>query len=137
MPNTITIDGIILNTWAYDDQIFARMVHYDEGDERGYYNLAFPETLVVREVDGSGNYVQRRTRVQPRNRDRLAEGRPLVVTGRLMHRDERVDLSDFLRRAKGSTLTAEEQAGIEALTDKAGVENRAVVQIAVEEVVYL
>jgi hypothetical protein len=60
-----------------------------------------------------------------------------VVTGRLQHRDERVDLSDFLRRAKGSTLTAEEQAGIEALTDKAGVENRAVVQIAVEEVVYL
>ena len=46
------------------------MVHYDEGDKRGFYNLAIPDTRLVREVDGSGNYGQ------SHNRDRLAQGYP-------------------------------------------------------------
>lgn len=138
MPNCVTIDGVVQSTWTYNDALFARLVHYAPDGSRGYFSLSFPGQVVVKETDEQGTAVQRLVRIQRRFHDKLVKSAVVVVNGKLTHRDDQVALLDAVRRCqRGDDLTEEERAALEVFSLKAGPENRAVIEIAVEEVVFL
>jgi hypothetical protein len=140
MPNVVMLDGVVQAVWTYGGGLFARIVHYEPDGSRGYYNLAFPKDAPVtaRETDNQGTATQRRIQISEHNRDRIDRGAVVTITGRLNHRDERVSLHDFLNRAPGGEqLSGEAQQQVAALADQVGEENRSIVEITVEEVIYL
>jgi len=138
MPNLVMLDGIIQNTWTYNDVLHARLVHYEPDGSRGYYLAIFPEVVQMKETDAQGSLSQRRVQLNRRNLDRVAKGVAVVVTGKLTHRDERVGLADFAKRARdGSGLDEADHITLTALAAKVGQENRAVVEIAVHELTFI
>jgi len=139
MPNIVTLDGVIVNTWSFNDQLCARLCHYGADGARSYFNLVFPDAaILIREVNAQGVAQQRRVPLARRATDRIARSRVVVVTGQLVSRDRKVPLSEFVERAKdGSGLSDTEKATLETLADKIGQEPRAVTEIVVQELVYL
>ena len=141
MPNLVVLDGVIVNTWSFNDQLFARLVHYEDSGERGYFNLAFPDMVLIRETTQGGNAQQRRVLINRNDPDKVARSQVLLVTGKLQHRDRQVPLQEFLERAKPATgqpgLSDTERATLTDLADKVGLESRAVTEIVVQEIIYL
>jgi len=134
--NLILLQGVIQNTWTLRNALYARLVHYDENGQPGYYTCVFEGNILVRETS-NGDATQRVVALNRRNKDRLAKGAVVAVVGRLGHRDERVGLADFLRRCEGSSLTEAEQATLHELAARTGEENRALNEIQVRELAYM
>ena len=134
--NLVVLQGVIQNTWTQRNALYARLVHYDENGQPGYYNLVFEGNVLVRETT-NGDATQRVAALSRRNKDRLAKGTVVMVVGRLGHRDERVSLADFLRRCEGGSLTETEQATFQEWAARAGEENRALNEIYVRELGYM
>lgn len=134
--NTILLQGVIQNTWTQRSALYARLVHYDENGQAGYYTCVFEGNVLVRETV-NGDVSQRVVALNRRNKDRITKGTVIVVMGRLGHRDERVNLTDFLRRCEGGSLTEAEQATLQELAARVGEENRALNEILVRELAYM
>lgn len=62
--NLILLQGVIQNTWTLRNALYARLVHYDENGQPGYYTLVFDGNVLVRETN-NGDATQR---VVARNR---------------------------------------------------------------------
>lgn len=140
--NHVIVDGIVLRTWTYDHCLFARIAHATAGNAdkpSDYFTLRFPATPVrVRETDAAGQALVREVVFGEGQADKVVRSQVVVITGRLVHRDERVTLTDFVARAKNGTgLTSSETKLLQRLAPQVGEENRGITSILVQEVAFL
>ena len=136
--NHVTLTGVIVHLWSYDGQLYARVMHRDPQGQSGYYSLNFPATPLPVSETANGQYQQRRVQFEAQQRDRLAVGQVLLVTGQLQHRDEHVTLREFAARcSEFAALTEAQQTALTDLSTALGAANRAHVEVLVQEVAYL
>lgn len=131
--NNVTIDGAVLATWTYNNNLHARLAFWRSDGQAQFCILVFPRDRALEIKEAA--FAPRQSNVTPEDPQGIKRGAWIMVTGELRSRDERVTLRDFVKRAKGGTTAT--PAELEALEGKVGVENRSINEVHVAALTFL
>lgn len=105
--NTVVIEGYITNVWTYSGDTLFRLAH-------------------------DGNYVTVRFQKLPLD---VKSGMTVVVSGKLVSRDQRLHLEEFVERAlNGDELSEDGQELVDQLKGHLGYMNQGIVEVMADEI---